>query len=64
MKVVREGKLPGLKKHTLRGTCTNCGCIVEEDYEGLLSIIVPTVMCPTNGCNRSIYMLHKPTEDV
>ena len=60
MKVIKEGKLPDVKKRTLRGTCTNCGCVVEEDYEWLVNMTIPTVMCPTSGCNKPIYMLHKP----
>lgn len=64
MKVIKEGKLPGFKKRTLRGTCTNCVCIVEEDYEFLATIVIPTVACPTSGCNRPIYMLQKHPENL
>lgn len=62
MKVIKEGKLPEIKKRTLRGTCTNCGCVVEEEYAFLLTMVIPTVVCPTSWCNKSIFMFQKHPE--
>lgn len=64
MKVIKEGKLPGFKKRTLRGTCTNCGCVVEEEYEEKIIICAPVILCPTDGCCKPIFMFKKTPENL
>lgn len=65
MKVIKEGKLPEIKKRTLRGTCTNCGCVVEDDYYYCLTPVSnQTIACPTSWCYNPIYLLPKYPENI
>lgn len=68
MKIIKEGKLPEPCKVVKVGTCTHCGCIVQEEYENRLTQLsgVAVVKCPTYGCPEDILMFgmlpQKPTE--
>lgn len=59
MRIIKEGELPQEHKVTLRGKCDNCGCVIEEEYGQRVVRSIPYVDCPTEGCNKSIFMLKK-----
>ena len=58
MKIIKEGKLPTPTKVLMEGTCSHCGCIVQQEYESSLLEArgIYKVKCPTHGCKEYILM--------
>ena len=58
MKIIKQGKLPTPCKVVMEGTCTHCGCVVQEEYESRLIQLrgIAKVKCPTYGCTEDILM--------
>lgn len=66
MKIIKEGKIAEISA-IYKGTCTNCGCVIECEEEELKrkyhtygmgvmerDEITHYVVCPTNGCFNHI----------
>ena len=57
MKIIKEGRLPVTLTTVVRGTCNNCGCVVEDEKDTKLVRGFSVVSCPTYGCGLTILLL-------
>ncbi len=68
MKILKEGK-PQTAKFTMRGSCPQCGCEIEIEYEEMDQGDPETGVCfhkkcPTKNCYNSIQLKHYYATDV
>ena len=59
MKIIKEGKLPTPCKVVMEGTCTHCGCVVQEEHTVVFQkkMFVLEEKCPTYGCLEYIALI-------
>lgn len=65
MKIIKEGKLPKKVHPVLKGTCGNCGCVIECDPSEVSGVRggIAYAKCPTDGCDKHITVIPKMEDE-